>query len=743
MITCTFSLALINTFVSYSMTNHIVTQTAVERLQAEGRLFADKFQYEFSAIRSDALVLKEASILQRIIRSSRASDRIIPASGGKLEDLKAGLAVAFGTFLRARPHYTQLRLIGLQDNGRELVRVDSDASGIHVIPATDLQAKGQEPYILILADLAPGAFYVSPITLNRENGVVAKPNLPTMRLVQPLKDDNGELFGAIVINVDYEAFLRNAMPDSPPSVQITALNQNGDALVFGPNQAAPEFAFHLDETSLAQSQIKDFSGLTSSVSVSQGTASILIPVSTGSTHSPFSFGVVASLPTEKFLAPVRQVVRDTTIWSIMFILISTLVAALFARLLTTPLQRLREEILNPTDNRAPIEAVLSSRDEVGDLARAFLNRNNALIGEANQARAILSSTADGVLTMDHTGRLHSINPSGIRMFGLHTLDFAGWHISKLMPDWPDANIAEKGGDTGVVGQAGSHEFLAHRQDGTTFPVDVALSHFRIGDAAHLAAIVRDMTDREEHLAELNTLIGALKRSNSELDSFAYVASHDLKAPLRVIDNASLWIEEDLKHKLDPDSRENLALIRNRINRMERLLDDLLEHSRIGRKGSEVQMVSGSDLFEEVRDLLPVTSGIMIEVGPEFDKIAMPVVPMRSILQNLLGNAIKHHDRATGRVILEVRVKSEALCFTVSDDGPGIPPKYHEKVFGLFQTLRPRDEVEGSGMGLAMVKKNVEVFGGTLHLISDGARGTTFEFTIPKFWLKASTREEAA
>ncbi|WP_176439115.1 sensor histidine kinase [Puniceibacterium sediminis] len=743
-IASTFSLAVINTLTSYYITNRLVTQTAGERLEAQGRLYADKFKFQLSAIRSDAHVLREATPIQKIIRASRAPDRLDPVSGSSLDSHRQNLAVAFTTFLRTRRHFTQIRFIGLADNGREIVRVDRSPAGIQITSKDALQEKANEEYLLALPTLGRSGFYVSKVTLNRENGGVSDPPLPTMRLVEPVRDENGHLFGAVVINVDYEAFLRSAMPNIPPAVQITALNENGDALIFGPGQATPEFTFHLDDTPLSRSQITGFEGLTSHVSMSRGAASILIPVAVGSAWSPFTFGIVASLPAGTFLAPVKDAVRRTTAWSVIFIALATLISAIFARLLTSPLQRLSAQILNPSENRAPIEAVLNSRDEIGDLARAFLDRNNALIDEANQAQAILRQTAEGVLTMDDLGHLRTINPSGIRMFGLSDVDYVGWHVNRLMPDWVDTGTAEMPFDAAnLLPDTGSREFIAVHQDGSAFPVDVAISHFRVGAALYVAAMVRDISEREQHLQELTTLIEALKRSNTELDSFAYVASHDLKAPLRVIDNASKWIEEDLAGKLDPESRENLDLIRSRINRMERLLDDLLEHSRIGRVDHGTQMVNGSVLLEEVRGLLPFTPEFKIGVGPGFDDITLPVLPLRPILQNLIGNAIKHHDRSAGRIQLEITETADAVTFRVTDDGPGIAPEHHERVFGLFQTLHPRDEVEGSGMGLAMVKKNVEVFGGSLRLISDGVRSTTFEFTLPKFWKNASSREEAA
>lgn len=223
----------------------------------------------------------------------------------------------------------------------------------------------------------------------------------------------------------------------------------------------------------------------------------------------------------------------------------------------------------------------------------------------------------------------------------------------------------------------------------------------------------------------------LERSNSELDQFAYVASHDLKAPLRVIDNASRWLEEDLADHFDEDTRESMDLLRNRVARMERLLEDLLQHSRIGRIAPPTTMISGPDLVEEIRSLAGTPGTFTLEVANSMSRIMVQKMPLQTVLLNLVANAIKHHDRDHPHIRIAVLETPRMHIFTIEDDGPGIAPRYHKKVFELFQTLQPRDRVDSSGMGLAMVRKHVDVVGGTIELISDGKRGTTFRLHWPR------------
>lgn len=235
----------------------------------------------------------------------------------------------------------------------------------------------------------------------------------------------------------------------------------------------------------------------------------------------------------------------------------------------------------------------------------------------------------------------------------------------------------------------------------------------------------------------------LERSNQELDSFAYVASHDLKAPLRVIENTSRWLEEDLEPYLNDDTRESMVLLRNRVSRMDRLLDDLLEHSRIGRGDQAIQLVSGDELIDDVVALAAVPPGFRIERDPGLAAITVSAMPLRTVLLNLVTNAVKHHDRQTGAIKILLLQRPGWLEFGVQDDGPGIPVEHHDRVFGMFRTLQPRDQVEGSGMGLAIVKKTVELAGGAVWITAGYRRGCMIRFTWPSGSRVTREKEEAA
>jgi PAS domain S-box-containing protein len=244
-----------------------------------------------------------------------------------------------------------------------------------------------------------------------------------------------------------------------------------------------------------------------------------------------------------------------------------------------------------------------------------------------------------------------------------------------------------------------------------------------------------LSSRADELARLTTVLTqmnvTLEKRNQELDQFAYFISHDLKAPLRAIANLSQWLEEDLSDKLTEDTKRQMDLLRSRVYRMENLINGLLQYSRAGRVKTELQTVSVETLLSEVIDSLAPPPDFTIEIGPGMPVMKTSRILLEQVFANLIGNAIKHHNRPPGFVKVSVRESGEFYDFSVADNGPGIAPQYHDKVFVIFQTLLPRDQRENTGIGLSLVKKIVESEGGTVRLESQEGQGTTIRFTWPK------------
>lgn len=243
-------------------------------------------------------------------------------------------------------------------------------------------------------------------------------------------------------------------------------------------------------------------------------------------------------------------------------------------------------------------------------------------------------------------------------------------------------------------------------------------------------IRREIYQRREKETELAHLVGELKSANEELKNFAYVVSHDLKAPLRAIGSLADWLTVDQADRLDDEGKEHLRLLVSRVRRMDGLIEGILDYSRVGRIKEQAVPVDLDRMVHEVIDSLAPPAHVAVTVQGPLPTIVIEKTRIQQVFQNLLSNAIKYLDKPEGRIEVRCTPQRDAWQFSVADNGPGIEPRHHERVFQLFQTLAPRDRVESTGVGLALVKKIVEMYGGHVWIESTPGAGSTFHFTLP-------------
>jgi signal transduction histidine kinase len=237
-------------------------------------------------------------------------------------------------------------------------------------------------------------------------------------------------------------------------------------------------------------------------------------------------------------------------------------------------------------------------------------------------------------------------------------------------------------------------------------------------------------EREQRTRELERLTRALEASNKELDQFAYAASHDLKAPLRGVRNLAQWIQDDSGETLSAESKEHLRLMHDRVQRMEALVDGMLAYARATKKTSPEDVDVGR-LVREVVELLDPPARITIHVQPNLPTVNAERVPFQQVVMNLLSNAIKHGRADSPQIDVACADEVDDYDFQIADNGPGIPPEAQSRIWEIFQTLESRDKVEGSGIGLAVVKRIIETHGGRAWVESVPGSGATFHFTWPK------------
>jgi PAS domain S-box-containing protein len=357
---------------------------------------------------------------------------------------------------------------------------------------------------------------------------------------------------------------------------------------------------------------------------------------------------------------------------------------------------------------------------------------------------LLANMSDAVIAVDRDFNITRWNKGAETLYGWKEEEVLGRPLTEVVqatatPEVRQAALAAAEAET-------QHTFhvVHHNRQGQQVYGDAVMRALRENDGSITGYIIinHDVTERrrhEEELIELNASLeervrertAELQRSNEELDRFAYVASHDLKAPLRAIANLATWIEEDGAEP-SPAVQAHLAKLSGRIRRMDKLLDDLLTYSRAGRVWHEPAFTDTQVLVQEAVEFLNVPPGFGVEVVGRMPTLYTERVPLATVFRNLIENAYKHHDRPDcGCVRISAEEQADAVVFAVADDGPGIEPQYHERIFGVYQTLKPRDEVEGSGIGLAVVKKIVESRGGAVAVHSAVGAGSTFYITWPK------------
>lgn len=356
------------------------------------------------------------------------------------------------------------------------------------------------------------------------------------------------------------------------------------------------------------------------------------------------------------------------------------------------------------------------------------------VGEVQQEMAALVESADdAILTKSLDGVIRSWNPGAERLLGYRADEMVGQPVTRLLPQDrldEESMIIDKL----KRGERVSHfETVRRRSDGSLMDVSLTISPIRdhAGIVVGASKIMRDITERKRAENAMRRINEDLAQKNQDLDDFVYTASHDLRAPLTGVSTVAQWILDD-DSSISVESRARLTMILGRIERMKKLLNDIRDYARAGQHTEQSgTSLTAAALLADVAATSHVPAGFSILSDPSLEEVHVNRVPLEQVLHNLLNNAIKHHDRETGIVRVLVESAGPGLRFSVIDDGPGIAESYREAVFEMFKTLKPRDEVEGSGMGLALVRKIVGRLGGKCGIEEACGRGAKIWFDWPR------------
>jgi PAS domain S-box-containing protein len=348
----------------------------------------------------------------------------------------------------------------------------------------------------------------------------------------------------------------------------------------------------------------------------------------------------------------------------------------------------------------------------------------------------LEAAPDAMVVVNQSGDIVLLNRQAEKQFGYSRDELLGQQVTNIIPEgFAERLIADdlRSAEDALAQQIGTGiELTARRKDGTAFPIELMLSPLASGDTILVTAAIRDITVRKKAEADLLQTVAELNRSNEELGQFAYLASHDLQEPLRMVASYTQLLSRRYKGRLDSDADEFIAFAVDGASRMQRLIEDLLSYSRVGTTGQPLVATSSEAALEQALANLHVA---VAEHGAEVTHDPLPTVladevQLIQLFQNLVGNAIKYQDSDVPKIHVSAARNGDRMwTFSVKDNGLGIGPEYLEKVFGMFERLHRRDEYAGTGIGLAICRKIVERHGGEISVESQLGEGSTFHFAL--------------
>lgn len=794
---------------SYQRFSTTLVKQELDRLSTTTKIAGMQFVSYINVLRDDVRFLAGIPAVDGVIRAREAGG-IDPEEGSTEAIWCQRLGATFARLLTAKRQYRRVRCIAQDDGGREIVRVERVGENIHTIFESPLQASGDDAYFERAFQAKPGTVDLSDVQLAREEGNVVKPHIPIMRAAVAVPAPSGEALGIVVIDLDLRAYFDELVANTASEHTLYVTDPNGNFLVH-PNPDKV-FGFELGRNDRLEDTFPGLAqGLTPVFDerphfIQDGPAG---RVAVG-IHKVFfdpdhlrRFLIFSKSAAYRDVIMASIVTRyEIAVVGVVLVIVAWGAARLISQSLTRPLLQIVQRVETFGEGGGALPLPIRATDEAGVLARSFrqmmkqvsertasletevAQRRKAqqqlreqqvaalrLAQEAQEARkkaeqisealreseekngAILETAPSAVLTIDADGIVQSINPAAEKTFGYTAQEIVGQNVNQLMPapykGQHDSYLAQylKTGQRKVPGAG--REVVGQRKDGTIFPLHLSIGEFKQGGRSFFTGIVQDITDRKKIQVALAQRAKALERSNKELDDFAYIASHDLKEPLRGIHNYSVFLMEDYQDKLDQDGVAKLKTLARLTQRMEGLIDALLHYSRVGRVDLAYHQTDLNQVLEDVVDSLHVTlneRGIEVRIPRSLPAIPCDAARIGEVFRNLIVNAMKYNDKPQKWIeigytqngnasddVLEANGKNGGkghLSFYVRDNGIGIREKHIDSVFRIFKRLHGRDQYGGGvGAGLTIVKKIVERHGGRVWVQSQFGDGTTFHFTL--------------
>lgn len=799
----------------YTQSNALLVEHELNALGQDVQLRGAKVAATVHALRQDVLFLSKTSPVLGIIRAQGAGG-LDPIDGSSEDLWRTRLSVIFTEMLRAKPHYFRARFIGTDDAGRELVDVRRVGKNIIRTPEDSLQAKGHRGYFWEAVQLPEKDIFLSHINLNREHGVVEVPHLPVLRAATPVYDSAGKVIGVIIVNMDFGPALDSLTSHVQGGQVAYVTNEFGDFLAHpDPDQT---FGFDRGESHVIQSTYptlakffaygnrqQEFSSL---IKKSTGDEVVrVLKVSFDPQHPERFLGLGMAGSAQAVLSSSYVLLKGSLFQTLLAIGLASALGFVVSRRLVRPIKKMKDAMERMARGEYDVSLPEGATDEVGQLGQAMKvmadrvrRRTDELTQEVAvrkdveqrllerdaQIQGILSTAADGIITIDEQGRIETFNLAAQQIFGYTFEEVGGGNVSRLMPS-PDREqhdgYLHQYLDTGKKKILGKRrEVLGLRKDGTTFPMDLGVSEVRLGTHRVFTGIIRDLTDAKKGEAERETLNKQLAASYRQA-GMAEVATGVLHNVGNILNSVSVsaglirklglessagklqrtaamlsehhsdvgeFLAHDPKGKMIPEyltelgdhmAQEQSTLVKEaqeltanieHINQVIQMQQTIAKSSGGHQERVDLQDVMEQALYINIASL----ERHSVEVTREYADIPPITTDRHQVLQilvNLISNAkyaVLAQPGEHGRLVLKIGWADDhedQVRIEVQDNGVGIKPEHVTRVFSQGFTTKQ----EGHGFGLHSAVLSAKNMGGSLTVHSDGEnQGATFTLTLP-------------
>jgi PAS domain S-box-containing protein len=744
------------------------------RLQFQADVYTREILHDIDTLQKEVLYLSKTPPIQGIIRATM-NDGYDAMDNSSLKTWKKRLQNIFIALLAANNEVMQVRYIGAANSGLELVRINRfvDGDGYELAQGEQLQAKADRDYFQATMALAEGEMYLSEINLNREGGKVQVPHVRTLRVASPVYSNTGELFGMVVINFNIGRTLdRFSITQDENNTQTYLMNNKGDYLVHP--DSSKTFGFDrgqhyrwtddVEETGLASDDIEQYARELIYLNLPDGEAAVYLTKVYFDAARPHRALTMALAVPGRIIDEKIATIRNLAILGafgvtfVMGVLFFLYVHRTFRplRQLTLAAKRIGKgqyDTSFPAHAGGELTTLMQAFDKMQDGIRQredkILSLNRSLDEKEKYANYIIEAVPEVILVVDENGCIARVNDRVEQVLGYSGEELVGQPVETLIPAHLGKHheeLRQNYFNSDMVNRmmgAANTDLYALRKDGKEINVEVGLGPMVMNGQRYVIATLHDVSKRRAMENAIRQSASELARSNEELEQFAYVASHDLQEPLRMVSSYMKLVEKRYHDKLDKDGQEFIDFAVDGAQRMQSLIKDLLSYSRVGRKDITSQPV---DLNKTMADVMHDLELKLQDENATVEFSDLPVVmgdpgQIHQLMQNLVNNGVKFHKEEAPRVTITARSKetsdssssksgaSPRWEISVKDNGIGFKQEYAGRIFDIFQRLHNHQEFKGTGIGLAVCRKIVERHGGQIKAISSTGNGAEFVFDL--------------